>query len=94
MKNYLANFILDTRKHQDSMESLFEHIKAGITIAGGEVQDLKDLGTKEFVRVTDRKFPSGSYLQVTFKAAPGGPAAVQERFRLDKVVNRVLIQAI
>lgn len=94
MKNYLATFILDTRKHQDSMESLFDHIKAGIATIGGEVQDLKDLGNKDFVRVTDRKLPSGNYLQVSFKAAPEGPAALQERFRLDKAVNRILIQAV
>lgn len=94
MKNYLATFILDTRKHQDSMESLFEHIKAGIATIGGEVQDLKDLGTKEFVRVTDRKFPSGHYLQVSFKSEPEGPAALQERFRLDRSVNRILIESL
>ncbi len=94
MKNYLATFILDTRKHQDSMESLFEHVKAGIATIGGDVQDLKDLGTKDFVRITDRKMPSGHYLQVTFKAPAEGPSALQERFRLDKSINRILVQAV
>lgn len=94
MNNYLATFIVDTRHQKDSMESFIEHLKANMEAASAQVGEVKDLGQKDFARVTDKKFPAGHYVRIAFSASSQGPAAVQERFRLDKGVNRVFIEAV
>ena len=91
-KRYRATFILDTRNHADSVDDLISSIKELIASVGAQDIDAKSLGAKEFVRVTDRSFPSAQYVQFDFSGAPEVPAQVHERFRLDKSVNRILIQ--
>jgi small subunit ribosomal protein S6 len=89
---YRASFILDTRTYQDSVESLIARLSEIITQLGGEVKKVDELGQKDFVRVTDRHFPAGLYVQVTFDGPHTAPSALQERVRLDKTVNRVMVQ--
>lgn len=91
-KRYRATFILDTRNHTDSVETLIDSIKELIASVGAQDVEAKNLGAKEFIRVTDRNFPSGQFVQYVFSGAPEVPAQVHERFRLDKSVNRILIQ--
>lgn len=91
-KRYRATFILDTRNHADSVDALIDGIKENITGLGASVETVENLGTKEFVRVTDRNFPSGVFVRIDFESAPSVPGQFQERFRLDKTVNRILIQ--
>jgi len=90
---YLATFILDTRNYDEPIESLIEKITSVIDSIEGEVTSVKNLGQKEFVRVTDRKFPTGVYVQFEMLAPANVPATLQEKFRLDKTVNRVVVQA-
>jgi len=91
-KRYRATFILDTRNYSEAIETLFDSIKEQLTNLGAEVTDVENLGTKEFIRVTDRNFPSGVYVQYTFNAETAIPNQLQERFRLDKTVNRIMVQ--
>ncbi|MEO0793929.1 MAG: 30S ribosomal protein S6 [Verrucomicrobiota bacterium] len=91
-KRYRANFILDTRNYTESVDTLIESIKENITAVGANVTEVKNLGTKEFIRVTDRNFPSGQYVQFIFESDPSVPNLFQERFRLDKTVNRIMTQ--
>ncbi|WP_309386373.1 30S ribosomal protein S6 [Cerasicoccus frondis] len=93
-KRYRANFILDTRNYTESVETLIESIKENITALGANVTSVKNNGSQDFIRVTDRRMPSGVYLVIELEAGPEAPAALQERFRLDKTVNRILVQSI
>lgn len=92
--SYLANFILDTRNYTDPVENLIAHLKEVIGAVEGEVKDVKELGQKEFARVTDRRFPAGIYVQITFDGPASAPEALQERVRLDRTVNRLMVQAV
>ncbi|MGF1448664.1 MAG: 30S ribosomal protein S6 [Opitutales bacterium] len=89
---YRANFILDTRNHQDSVESLIARLSDVIAGLGGEVKKVDDLGQKDFLRVTNRHFPAGIYVQYTFEGPATAPSALQEKLRLDRTVNRVMVQ--
>lgn len=91
-KRYRATFILDTRNYTESVETLIDSIKENINGLGANVTKVEDLGTKEFIRVTDRHMPSGLYVQYEFEAPTNVPNQFQERFRLDKTVNRVVVQ--
>lgn len=92
-KRYRATFILDTRNYSESIETLIDSIKENINGLGANVTNVKNNGTKEFIRVTDRRMPSGVYLEIDIEAASDLPAQIQERFRLDKTVNRILVQS-
>lgn len=91
-KRYRATFILDTRNYTEAVENLVESIKENINGLGANVTKVENLGSKEFVRVTDRNMPTGVFVQYDFEAAPSVPNQFQERFRLDKTVNRVIVQ--
>ena len=47
---------------------------------------------KEFSRVVDRKFPSGLYVQFHFEGPVTAPTAFREKLRLDRTINRLLVQ--
>lgn len=89
---YRATFILDLRNYQEPVETLIEKIKETVTAVEGTVEEVKNLGQKDFVRVTDRKRPHGIYVQVDFSGPGSAPVALKEKFRLDKTVDRILIQ--
>jgi len=92
--SYLANFILDTRNYTDPVETLIERLKEVIKGIDGEVKDVKELGQKEFVRVTNRHFPAGIYVQIRFDGPASAPKALQDKLRLDRTVNRVMVQSV
>ena len=90
--NYRATFILDLRETEDAPEAIIETLKGEIATAAGEVGQVNNLGQRDFVRVTDVKRPTGHYVQIDFKGPANSNAVLQERFRLNKVAYRLLVQ--
>jgi small subunit ribosomal protein S6 len=93
-RNYRASFILDNRGKEDSIDQILEGVKSEITALQGEVTAVENLGKKDFVRVTDRKFTSGAYVQVAFSAPAEAPAQLRERLRLNNSVYRTFVQSV
>ena len=93
-RNYRASFILDNRGKEDSIDQILEGVKKEITAIDGEVTGVENLGKKDFVRVTDRKFTSGAYVQVAFNAPAEAPAQLKERLRLNSSVYRTFVQSV
>ena len=93
-RNYRASFILDNRGKEDSIDQILEGVKKEITAIEGEVTAVENLGKKDFVRVTDRKFTSGAYVQVAFSAPAEAPAQLKERLRLNGSVYRTFVQSV
>ena len=93
-RNYRASFILDNRGKEDSIDQILEGVKNEITAVQGEVTGVENLGKKDFVRVTDRKFTSGAYVQVAFSAPAEAPAQLKERLRLNSSVYRTFVQSV
>ncbi len=92
-RNYRASFILDNRGKEDSIEQLIDGVKNEITAVQGEVTAVENLGKKDFIRVTDRKFTGGTYVQVAFSAPAQAPAQLKERLRLNGSVYRTFVQS-
>jgi small subunit ribosomal protein S6 len=84
--------ILDTRNYQDSIEHLIEAIKSKLEETGAIINGVINKGQMKFRRVTDRKFPTGLYLQVAFQAPTSAPEFIRSKFSLDATVNRVFIE--
>lgn len=93
-KAYKATFIIDTRQTTESTEIIIESLKETIKAVDGEVSKVEDIGVRDFSRCTDATFTLGRYLQFDLQGTPQTPAALQQKFRLNKVVNRVLIEAV
>ena len=93
-RNYRASFILDNRGKEDSVDQIVEGVKKEIAAVQGEVTGVENLGKKDFVRVTDRKFTSGAYVQVAFSAPAEAPAQLKERLRLNSSVYRTFVQSV
>jgi len=92
-RNYRASFILDNRGKEDTIDQIIDGVKKEIAAVHGEVTAVENLGKKDFVRVTDRKFTSGAYVQVSFSAPAAAPSQLKERLRLNSSVYRTFVQS-
>ena len=92
-KKYKATFILDTRGYTEPVETLIEKIKGIIESADCKIDNVENLGQRTFSRTTDRAFPAGIYVDVSYEGPATGNAQIREKLRLDKTVNRILILA-
>lgn len=92
--NYRASVILDLRGYSEPAETVIAKLQDTIVAVQGKVTEVKNLGSKDFVRVTDRKNPNGTYVQIAFTAPASAPSAFRQKLRLDKTVKRILIQTV
>ena|SRR5882724_315621 len=93
-RNYRATFILDNRGKEDTIDSIIEGVKKEIASVQGEVTNVENIGKKDFIRVTDKKFSGATYVHVNFSAPAEGPAQLKERLRLNHNVYRTLVQSV
>ena len=94
LRKYRATFILDNRGTEDTAETIIETVKKEIAAVQGEVTAVDNLGKKDFVRVTDRKFTSATYVQISFSAPGPAPAQLKERLHLHQNVYRTFIESV
>ncbi len=92
-KKYKATFVLDTRGYDQSVDTLIEKLTGIVTAIGGKVENVENLGVKEFVRTPDRKFVSGVYVCVEFAGPSNSAAQIKEKLSRDKTVNRLIVLA-
>ena len=92
-RTYRASFILDNRGKEESVEQMIDGVKKVIAEVHGEVTDVANVGKKDFVRVTDRKFTSAHYVQIKFAGPADSPAHLREKLRLNPSVYRTFIQS-
>lgn len=89
---YRANFILDTRNYDQPVETLIENISKSLGELEAEVLRVINDGRKEFIRVTDKKHTGDIYLVFDVNAPSNFNAEIQEKFRLDRTVKRIMVQ--
>jgi ribosomal protein S6 len=92
-RKYIGSFILDMRGLTDTVDDVTRRLSGIITDSNGEVFSVENLGQKNFERVTDRNFPRGIYVQISFAGAPSIVEGIKSKLRLDKVINRILIES-
>lgn len=92
-RNYRATFILDNRGKEDTVDQIVDGVKKVIAEVHGEVTAVENIGKKDFVRVTDKKFTSANYVHVSFSGPAESPANLREKLRLNGSVYRTFIQS-
>ena len=93
-RNYLATFLLDTRGVEAPVEELVEVYSKLIEEGSGSVESADNLGNREFARQAANGLPNGIFVQYRFAAPPSAPGWIQEKVRLDRKVNRVMVEAV
>ncbi len=93
-RSYRASLILDLRGSAEAPETAIDRIKDVLKSVECKVTEVENLGQKEFSRVVDRKFPSGLYVQFHFEGPVSAPVAFREKLRLDRTLNRILVQSV
>ena len=88
-RDYRATFILDTRSLKEDSKAVIEKIQNILSELQAAVKETKNIGYRDFARITDKKHPGDYYVAIDFTASPIVPAALHEQLRLDKTVKRV-----
>ncbi|MEM8549798.1 MAG: 30S ribosomal protein S6 [Verrucomicrobiota bacterium] len=92
-RQYTATFILDTRNTTDDLDTVIARIGDALKSLGFAVDKVDNQGQKDFIRTTDRHFVAGIYVAYQLTGPGEASTQVQEKFRLDKQVDRVLVQS-
>lgn len=91
-RNYRATFVLDTRGVESSVEELTESYSKVIEEVSGKVESVKNLGSLDFARKAANGLPSGIFVHYEFAGPASAPEEIQEKVRLDRKVNRVMVE--
>ena len=84
--------ILDTRGREESVDQLIEEIRKEIASIEIEVLGVEQLGRREFARVTDPGLTAGNYVQFKLAGPPETSTRLNEHFRLNPVVYRIVLE--
>lgn len=90
MKKYEGLFILNTAGKEDGLKDVIDKITAEVASAGAKIETVQKMDKKNFVRVADKKFSSGFYVNMIFSAEPAAIAKMNHHFALNADVFRVL----
>ena len=90
MKKYEGLFILNTAGKEEGLNDVIDKITAEVASVGGKVGTVQKMDKKNFVRVADKKFSSGFYLNMIFEADSAAVSKMRTHFALNDDVFRVL----
>ena len=90
MKKYEGLFILNTAGKEEGVKEMIDRITADINSAGGRVETVQKMDKRPFVRVANKRFNSGYYVNFIFEIEPSSLSQLKHRFDLNEEVFRVL----
>ena len=92
MRNYTATLVLDTRGSEESADALISKFSEIIVNLRGEVKKVENLGLRELARPKARNFSSAAYVKIDFEGDRDCPSKIKEQLRLDKTIDRIIIE--
>jgi len=90
-KNYRATFILDTREVKEEIDKLIEKLKTVLSQLKAQVNNVENLGRKDFSRVTQKNHTGDFFIEIDFTASSEVTAVLKEKLRLDKTVKNIVV---
>lgn len=94
MKNYEAMFILKTDLEKEKMQELLGQVNETIKKNKGEVSSAEIWAEKRRLVFTIKKQQEGTYYLVSFKADPLDIAKMNQEYRLNDNIVRVMISSL
>lgn len=93
-RNYRATFILDSRGVESSVEELVDSYGALIKETAGNLESTDTIGNLTFARKAQNGLPNGIFVQYHFTGNADVPETIQNKVRLDRKVNRVMVEKV
>ena len=90
MKRYEGLFILDTAGKEDTVKDTIDRISAEITTLGGKVETVQKMDKRNFMRVANKKYSAGFYVNIIFEGQASIIEQLKRRFAMNDEVFRVL----
>ena len=90
MKRYEGLFILDTAGKEEGIKDVLDKIQAEIAAVGGKVETVQKMEKRSFSRVSNKRYPSGYYVNIIFLGSATSVAQLRPKFALNEDVYRVL----
>ncbi len=91
MKKYEGLFILNTAGKEEDIKVAIDKITAEVASMGAKIETVQKMDKKNFVRVADKKFTSGFYVNFIFEAEPAAAAKIPTHFALNPDIFRVML---
>ena len=91
-RNYRAIFLLDLREQEKNSEQWGAFLQETLKKLGANPGDVIDQGMRSFARTPQREFQSGTFVEISFSGSPQVPAQLNEKFKLEKAINRIHIE--
>jgi ribosomal protein S6 len=89
-RKYEGLFILDTAGREESVKDIIDKVSNEITAGGGKIETVQKMEKKPFMRVSNKKYTAGYYVNIIFEAEPAKVNALKNRFALNTDVFRVM----
>ncbi len=96
-RNYRVTFILNMRETKKDVAALTTWLKKMLSDLGAKVNEVEDLGVRDFIRVTQKKNPNGHYLAMNFTVSgkiSDINTALQAKLKLEHEVKRAFVELV
>jgi len=90
VKRYEGLFILNSTGTEEGIKESIDTILAEITAADGKVETVQKMDKKPFMRVANKKFTSGFYVNIIFESEPSAIAALHSKLTVKEDIFRAL----
>ncbi len=91
-RNYLATIVFNSKGADGSADEMIPKLSEIIRQAEGEVTKVENQGNHDFIYPQSKDMTIGTYLQFEIEADPELPTRLKEKLKLEKKVDRVLIE--
>ncbi len=93
MKRYEGLFILDTAGKEETIKDTIDKISAEIAALGGKVETVQKMDKKSFMRVANKKYNAGFYVNIIFEGQPAVVDQLKHRFAMSDDIFRVMFSS-
>jgi ribosomal protein S6 len=90
VKRYEGLFILETAAKEEGVKDIIDKISNEITALGGKVETVQKMDKRSFMRVANKKYNAGFFVNVIFEIQPSVIEQLKKRFAMNDEVFRVL----
>jgi len=91
-RKYSATIVIDPSGSEGSSSEMIPKISEIISQSDGEVSKVTELGQHDFAYPIKKTLTRGTYLQFDISGSSQTPDKIKEKLRLEKKVDRVLIE--
>jgi ribosomal protein S6 len=91
-RKYSATIVIDPSGSDGSSSEMIPKISEIISQSEGEVSKVSELGQHDFAYPVKKNLTRGTFLQFDITGSSETPDKIKEKLRLEKKVDRVLIE--